>query len=72
MTKHHPDDLLCHCLHVSTEEVEQVIESGRASSLVEVKQEIGAGAGCTACHCAIRDLLGHCKNEKRVMVAASR
>ena len=72
MTQQHPNDILCHCLHVSTQEVEQVIESGHASNLAEVKQEIGAGGGCSACHCAIRDLLGHCRNEKQTMVTASR
>ncbi len=64
MPQHHPDDLLCYCLHISTEEVEHVVESGQVSSLRDVKKLTGAGSGCTACHCAIRDLLGGCRNEK--------
>ena len=72
MSQHHPDDLLCHCLHVSTEEVEQAVDAREVSSLQDVKQQTGAGSGCTACHCAIRDLLGLCRKELNETMAIAR
>lgn len=53
--------LLCHCLKVTHEVVRQCITDTSAESVHEVMRGCGAGKGCTACHCRIKDLLaGSC------------
>ncbi|MFQ5733382.1 MAG: (2Fe-2S)-binding protein [Planctomycetaceae bacterium] len=55
-----PDSLrtiVCHCLHITRDEIEESIETASVGSLMCVIRETGAGSGCTACHCTIRSLL---------------
>lgn len=53
--------LICHCLKVTHDEVQQCIIDTSAESVREVMRGCGAGKGCTACHCRIKDLLaGSC------------
>lgn len=51
-----PPEVVCHCVQVTRDEVEAVIEAG-AETVKCVVRETGAGGGCTACHCTIRNLL---------------
>ncbi|MCH9655721.1 MAG: (2Fe-2S)-binding protein [Planctomycetes bacterium] len=66
--------LLCHCLSVSHEEVQQCISDTSAESVHEVMRGCGAGKGCTACHCRIKDLLAglcdDCGESKRRCLCA--
>lgn len=49
--------LICHCLKVTHDEVQQCIVDNSATSVHDVMRGCGAGKGCTACHCRIKDLL---------------
>ena len=67
---------LCHCLKVTPEEVQQCISDSSAESVHEVTRGCGAGKGCTACHCRIKDLLaGLCddcgQSKRRCLCAAA-
>ncbi|MFK7778886.1 MAG: (2Fe-2S)-binding protein [Gimesia sp.] len=48
---------LCHCLKVTPDEVQECITTDSAESVHDVIRGCGAGKGCTACHCRIKDLL---------------
>lgn len=48
---------VCHCIGVSGEQIEQVIDAGLAQTVRCVMNHTGAGTGCTACHPAIRRYL---------------
>lgn len=66
---------LCHCLKVTPEEVQQCITDSNAETVHEVTRGCGAGKGCTACHCRIKDLLaGNCddcgQSKRRCLCAA--
>lgn len=65
---------LCHCLKVTPEEVQQCITATSAETVHEVTRGCGAGKGCTACHCRIKDLLvgscGDCGQSKRRCLCA--
>ena len=50
--------IVCQCLQVTASEIESAAVFGGLQSLKDVMDQTGAGKGCTACHCAIRDLLG--------------
>ena len=52
-----PVEIVCHCLRISRDEIEVVIETGAAETVKCVIRETGAGGGCTACHCTIRNML---------------
>lgn len=52
-----PDRIVCHCLRVSETQVVDSIAVAGCETVRDVMQEIGAGSGCTACHCRIRELL---------------
>lgn len=52
-----PREVVCHCLQVTRDEIEATIEMGAARSVKCVIRETGAGGGCTACHCTIRNML---------------
>jgi bacterioferritin-associated ferredoxin len=47
----------CHCLNISSAEIESAIDTAELRTVKEVIRETGAGSGCTACHCTIRALL---------------
>ena len=59
MTKHHCSDgnTLCHCLRISRSQVTDCIAVTGAETVSEVADQTGAGSGCMACHCLIRELL---------------
>lgn len=52
------DSVICHCLRVKESEVVDAIAVTGAETVREVSRHTGAGSGCTACHCRIRELLG--------------
>ncbi len=52
-----PDSVVCHCLRVSESQVVDCIAVSGCRTVRDVMQQIGAGGGCTACHCRIRELL---------------
>jgi bacterioferritin-associated ferredoxin len=49
---------VCYCLRVTDTEIKHAIEHRAAETVRDVMDTTGAGSGCTACHCAIRKLLG--------------
>jgi bacterioferritin-associated ferredoxin len=49
-TKRMPCPVVCACLQVTRPEVMAEIRKGRARSLADLKERLGAGDGCTACH----------------------
>ena len=65
---------LCHCLGVTHEEVQECITTQSAESVHDVTRGCGAGKGCTACHCRIKDLLAgacdDCGESKRRCLCA--
>ena len=53
------DRLICHCLQVTASQLLNAAAEGH--SLNDIMAQTGAGRGCTACQCRIRDLLaGQC------------
>ncbi len=52
------DRVICHCLQVKESQIVDAIAVTGAEALRDVIHHTGAGAGCTACHCRIRELLG--------------
>lgn len=51
------DRVICRCLQVKESQVVDVIAVTGAESVRDVINHSGAGGGCTACHCRIRELL---------------
>jgi bacterioferritin-associated ferredoxin len=49
--------LVCRCLRVTESVVLNALTTGGARSLKELRQETGAGDGCTACHRLLRGYL---------------
>lgn len=49
--------ILCHCLRVSEEQVQDAVWINACRSIKDVIDCTGAGSGCTACHCRIAELL---------------
>lgn len=52
------DSVICHCLQVKESQIVDAIAVTGAENVREVSRHTGAGSGCTACHCRIRELLG--------------
>lgn len=48
---------VCHCLQVTNDEVREVVCKGLVSTLHDVRILTGAGAGCTACHYKLKQLI---------------
>jgi bacterioferritin-associated ferredoxin len=63
------DRVICHCLQVKESQIVDAIAITAAETVLDVIQHTGAGAGCTACHCRIRELLG-CRTAAAASVAA--
>jgi NAD(P)H-nitrite reductase large subunit len=63
------DRVICHCLQVKESQIVDTIAVTGAESVRDVIQYTGAGAGCTACHCRIRELLG-CRTAAPASIAA--
>lgn len=51
------DPILCRCLQVTRSQVVDCIAVSGAETVLEVRGLCGAGAGCLACHCRIKELL---------------
>jgi len=45
-----PSDIVCRCLGVTSGEVEQAADVYGAASIQDLRNQTGAGDGCTACH----------------------
>lgn len=52
------DKVLCHCLQIPESQVVDCIAVTGAESVRDISLHTGAGAGCMACHCRIRELIG--------------
>src|SRR5437868_7872198 len=60
-----PDEMVCECLSVERQEIEQTIEQIDAVTVAEVRRECAAGGGCGSCHEEIaRLILGRHFSEK--------
>lgn len=51
--------LLCRCLRVSEAELEAASSYCDMETVRDVTEQTGAGSGCMACHCAIKEFLKH-------------
>jgi NifU-like protein len=51
------DRTICHCLQIRECEIRTAVECGDVQSVRDVMNTTTAGTGCTACHCAIRQIL---------------
>jgi NAD(P)H-nitrite reductase large subunit len=51
------DEVVCHCLQVTHQELEVALACQPVFSLKEMCKQTGAGAGCTACHHQLKQLL---------------
>jgi bacterioferritin-associated ferredoxin len=58
------DRMICHCLQIRESDVRAAVECGAVQSIRDVMNATTAGTGCTACHCAIRQIL-----EERALAA---
>jgi bacterioferritin-associated ferredoxin len=52
---------LCHCLRVTEEDVRDAVAAGAVSEVRDAMQQTGAGTGCMACRCALRDVIEDCR-----------
>lgn len=43
------DKMVCHCLKVRESKIRRQLDTGEAISVSCIKQQTGAGTGCTAC-----------------------
>ena len=57
--------LLCHCLTVTWQEVEDTIRDHRCTTVKDVTVRCGAGGGCKSCHPEITELIEAARAEKR-------
>ncbi len=57
--------IVCVCANVSERKLRAVVAEG-ATTLREVRQQCGAGAGCGACHDAIRHCVRQCRAEAQI------
>lgn len=51
------DPLVCRCLQVCRSQIVDCIAVTGAESVRDVSGHTGAGSGCLACHCRIKNLL---------------
>jgi bacterioferritin-associated ferredoxin len=52
---------LCHCLRVTEQDVRDAVEAGVVNEVRDAMQQTGAGTGCMACRCALRDVIEDCR-----------
>ena len=58
-TAAHPaDKIVCYCLGVTVGDIEPVVIANPLANVRDVMDQTGAGTGCTACHCALQQMLG--------------
>lgn len=49
--------IVCRCLRITEAQICEVADLGQVVNVREITRQTGAGAGCTACHKRIRELL---------------
>lgn len=49
--------VVCHCLHVTEEDILEALERWDIRTLRELMRRTDAGTGCMACHPALREYL---------------
>ena len=64
------DPVLCRCLQVSRSQVVDCIAVSGAETVRQVAVMTGAGSGCLACHCRIKELLAARTRSTAVAVPA--
>lgn len=51
------DRVVCHCLRVTAGQIAAEVDAGSVETVRCVMKKTGAGRGCMACHCTIRQIL---------------
>lgn len=64
------NEVLCRCLNVTRQEVEQAIDVFAASTEKEVGRLTEAGTGCMCCRRCIRDLIREKQQQSAVLRTA--
>jgi NAD(P)H-nitrite reductase large subunit len=60
---HNDSAYICHCLHVTEEDLLEALTRCELRNLQDVKHTTGAGDGCTACH---RRILSYLRQQRAV------
>lgn len=55
---------LCRCLRVTEQEVRDACAAGVVEEVRDAMHATGAGTGCMACRCALRDLIEDCQRRR--------
>jgi bacterioferritin-associated ferredoxin len=50
-------EVVCRCLGVTSAELESALDLYNAESVEELREQTGAGSGCTACHRILKQVL---------------
>ncbi len=50
-------EVVCRCLGVTSAELESALDLHNAGSVEELRDQTGAGSGCTACHRILKQVL---------------
>lgn len=58
------DSLLCRCLAVSESQVRDAVVLHGCDSVRAIGAHNGAGEGCTACHCKIKQLISEVRRQR--------
>lgn len=61
--------LLCHCLTVTWQEVEETVRSHGCRNVHQVTERCGAGGGCRSCHVEIEQVIAKVRSERRSVLA---
>jgi NAD(P)H-nitrite reductase large subunit len=51
------DPIVCRCLKVSATQLVEAIVEADLKTVREIRRYTGAGDGCTACHCVLKEYL---------------
>jgi bacterioferritin-associated ferredoxin len=52
-----PRRFLCHCLRLTATAIQQALANQEVKTVRDITEHTGAGAGCTACHTALRQFV---------------
>ncbi len=58
-------EVVCRCLGVTSTELNDALQLYNADSIEELRDQTGAGGGCTACHRVLRQVL--CARREQVV-----
>lgn len=61
---------VCRCLRVTEQDVRDACDAGAIHEVRDAMQQTGAGTGCMACRCALRDLIEDCRQRRAAAEAA--